>query len=177
MLRRLEDNVSPRRGYRVAWTVCLAALWLAGCSGSPSSPPADAGHDALPTGEARCAQLPSMRLEQLPASGLVVSGATWRPEGFEVVSGRNGETTAVPAHCEIEGYYGEYTGRVGGVFVQGLGGIGVGGGHPTDDGPDWGTLTEILPRRVPWVLDLSPELPRGDVVDALHFVRSAGGDC
>ena len=65
-----------------------------------------------------------------------------------------------------------YDGRVGGVFVHGPGSEGSGGGHPTDDGPDWDRLAAALPWRVPWVLDLGPGLAEGDAADAVRWLRS-----
>ena len=62
--------------------------------------------------------------------------------------------------------------RVGGVFAHGLGSSLEGGSHPEDVAPPWGTLAEVLPRGVPWVLDVSPSLAAGDVAEAVRYLGS-----
>jgi hypothetical protein len=69
-----------------------------------------------------------------------------------------------------------YAGRVAGVFVHGGAGEGNrGGSHPTEGGPDWGTLVAALPRGVPWILDLDARLGVGDAADAVRWLRSSRG--
>lgn len=64
-----------------------------------------------------------------------------------------------------------HAGRCRGTFVAGLGSDGRGGRHPEDAGPDWSTLTALLPRGVPWVLDLAPDAEGDELEDALGFLR------
>ncbi|MDJ0973104.1 MAG: hypothetical protein QNJ98_01415 [Planctomycetota bacterium] len=61
--------------------------------------------------------------------------------------------------------------RCRGTFVAGLGSDGRGGRHPEDAGADWSTLIELLPRGVPWVLDLAPDADGDELEDALGFLR------
>ncbi len=64
-----------------------------------------------------------------------------------------------------------YAGRCRGTFVAGLGSDGQGGRHPEDDGPDWNTLAALLPRGIPWVLDLDPQVQADELEDAIRYLR------
>ena len=66
--------------------------------------------------------------------------------------------------------------RMAGVFVHGLGSDLAGHGHPEDGAADWGTLGASLPRRVPWVLDLTHTLSAADVEDAIRYLRAMVGE-
>lgn len=66
-----------------------------------------------------------------------------------------------------------WAGRCRGTFVAGLGSDGSGGRHPEDVGADWSTLGELLPRGVPWVLDLDAKAVGDELDDAVRFLRWA----
>lgn len=67
-----------------------------------------------------------------------------------------------------------YAARVAGVAAHGLGSDLAGHAHPEDEGPDWGSLGETLPRRLTWVLDVSGRLSAADVRDAVRFLTASG---
>lgn len=62
--------------------------------------------------------------------------------------------------------------RCRGTFVAGRGSDGRGGRHPEDSGADWSTLSALLPRGIPWVLDLAPEAAGEELEDAVRFLRT-----
>lgn len=66
-----------------------------------------------------------------------------------------------------------WAGRCRGTLVAGLGSDGAGGRHPEDVGADWSTLGELLPRGVPWVLDLDAKAVGDELDDAVRFLRHA----
>jgi len=61
-----------------------------------------------------------------------------------------------------------------GVAVHGLG-DGRGHARPEDDGPDWGTLLGLLPSRAPRVLEVGPNVPEAEVVDARRNLEEVLG--
>jgi hypothetical protein len=84
------------------------------------------------------------------------------------------------ASVPLERWAERYAGRTGGVFLHGaLRGAGRDGGEglgPPDDGAlDWGTLATLLPRRVPWVLDLSAKVEEGAARRGALLARSLAG--
>lgn len=64
--------------------------------------------------------------------------------------------------------------RMWGGLAHGLGGDLAGHAHPEDQGPDWGSLGEALPRSWPWVLDVSSSLTANAVRDALRYLEASG---
>jgi hypothetical protein len=84
--------------------------------------------------------------------------------------------SAVP----LERWADRYAGRTGGVFLHGAlrgasGGGDEGLGPPDDGALDWGTLAPLLPRRVPWVLDLSAKVDEGAARRGALLARSLAG--
>lgn len=68
-----------------------------------------------------------------------------------------------------------YAARCAGLFVHGLGSQGLGGAHPTDDGPAWDALRGAVPRAAPWVLSMDPTRGDDEIVDALSWLRALAG--
>lgn len=92
----------------------LAALALAGPA---AGAPANAG--SVPLDAGRCAALAGEALPDAPAPGLAITSARWHEAGL-VVEQRGGKSAPLPAHCEIEGSYGAYVGRIGGPYATGF---------------------------------------------------------
>lgn len=67
-----------------------------------------------------------------------------------------------------------YGGRTVGALAHGAGSAGTGHAHPEDQGADWGSLGESLPRRLPWILDVTGSLSAADVRDAVRYLTAAG---
>lgn len=93
-----------------------ATLWLGACSTPPTTAPEQVVRDYGPPGEKRCLQAGMQLPPELQLPELVIASANWRAANYEVVVGRDGETAPQPAHCELQGYFGEYVGRVGGSY-------------------------------------------------------------
>ncbi len=74
-----------------------------------------------------------------------------------------------------EAWADRFASRAGTCFAHGLGAGLAGRGHPDDDGPDWSSLGEMVPRAATWVLDLAPTLSTADVTDAIRAVRAHVG--
>jgi feruloyl esterase len=98
--------------------LALLALAAPAAAGAPvsSAPgaPASVHFDA-----ARCAALAQEALPGAPVPGLKIAAARWRDAGL-VIEQRGGKTAPLPAHCEIEGSYGPYAGRIGGPYATGF---------------------------------------------------------
>jgi len=77
---------------------------------------------------------------------------------------------------EPEVWADRFAARTRGVFVHGLGSDLAGGSHPEDVAPDWGTLSDALPRGAPWVIDVTHALSAADVEDVVRYLRSETGD-
>lgn len=100
--------------------VALAPLSMLALS-SPAaaqSPAVSSGHGVAITQE-RCAALSSEALKAPPVQGLVITGAHWHPAGL-VLQQRGVKTAPLPAHCEVEGYFGQYSGTIGGPYRTGF---------------------------------------------------------
>lgn len=67
-----------------------------------------------------------------------------------------------------------YGGRTVGALAHGAGSAGTGHAHPEDQGADWGSLGATLPRRLPWILDVTGNLSAADVRDAVRYLTAAG---
>ncbi|MWV28190.1 tannase/feruloyl esterase family alpha/beta hydrolase [Erythrobacter sp. GH3-10] len=93
--------------------MCLAAL-LASCTGMGSTPPASAGADATAFSD-RCAALGAQLMSQAPVRDLVIQTSAWQEN--LVLEGEGSDVQApLPAHCLVEGYYGEHEGQIGGSY-------------------------------------------------------------
>jgi hypothetical protein len=99
-------------------------------------------------------------LSELPALGL------WLDPARAVRAHRRGCGSALEAWVDA------YAGRCGGLFVQGLDADLRGGVHPAEGGIDWAPLAEVLPRGVPWVLDLARETTDDVLADAVSMMRA-----
>ena len=88
-----------------------AALFIA-----PQMARAQAG--AAPSREAACAGLATAAVKGAPVQGLTITAATWQAAGTQVAT-REGPVAA-PAHCLVEGYFGERPGLVGGTYRIGF---------------------------------------------------------
>lgn len=69
-------------------------------------------------GEAACAALATTALQAAPVKGLVLTTAQWQAAGTTVAT-RDGPQAA-PAHCLVEGYFGERPGLIGGPYRIGF---------------------------------------------------------
>ncbi len=65
----------------------------------------------------------------------------------------------------------QYASRSTLLFVHGLGADFAGGSHPEDGAPAWPILRDILPDRLPRVLEVRPTLTHAEVLDAVGYVR------
>lgn len=95
-----------------------AALMASSACVLASPEPSSASQAPAPFDVAACAAL-AQNAGGAPVSGLVVTGATWHDAGL-VLDQRGARTAPLPAHCEIEGYYGEHPGTVGGPYRTGF---------------------------------------------------------
>lgn len=100
-------------------------------------------------------------LDDLPALGLWLDPAA--------VMRREAEGTGAGLVALLN----RWASRCRGTLVAGLGTDGSGGRHPEDVGADWSTLGELLPRGVPWVLDLDATAVGDELDDAVRFLRFA----
>lgn len=73
---------------------------------------------ARPSREAACTGLAAAAVKGAPVPGLTIAAATWQPTGTRVTT-REGPVAA-PAHCLVEGYFGERPGLVGGTYRIGF---------------------------------------------------------
>lgn len=87
----------------------VAASWTAG-SALAAHRPHPAAAAASP--EARCASLAQTALRGAPVAGLTISATHWQ-------AAQRG-TAAMPAHCLVEGYFGDHDGVVGGAYRIGF---------------------------------------------------------
>lgn len=65
--------------------------------------------------------------------------------------------------------------RVTGLAVHGLAGA-QRHGRPEDDGLDWGTLSGLVPRKAPWVLDLAPSTATDAVEESRRYIEHVLGE-
>lgn len=102
------------------WALAPLAV-LAMVSSTAAGPARAAQADAgwVPFDAGRCAALAGQALPGAPVSGLTITAARWREAGLELQQ-RGGKTAPLPAHCEIEGSYGAYAGRIGGPYATGF---------------------------------------------------------
>jgi hypothetical protein len=63
----------------------------------------------------------------------------------------------------VETWADAYAGRMTGVHVEGT---------PVDGEPDWPSVARVLPRRIPWVVDLAAGTAEGEIRRAADFLRS-----
>jgi hypothetical protein len=61
------------------------------------------------------------------------------------------------------------------IACHGFGDSDAGGRHPAEDDLAWRVLSEMVPRRTPWLLDLAPDLGVGDLSDALGYLADRLG--
>ena len=96
----------------------LLAAPLAPALAAPRAAPADAGDRSAGVEEAPCAALARAAVDGAPVEGLVITAARAVPAGSSIDM-RDGAVT-LPAHCLVEGHYGEYAGAIGGPYRTGF---------------------------------------------------------
>ena len=102
----------------------LLAKTLAGVMLAALAPPSVA--NAMRSGPAqpllddvRCRAIAGEALRDAPVKGLVIASAAWHPAGM-VLEQRGSRTAPLPAHCEVQGRYGERPGLFGGPYATGF---------------------------------------------------------
>lgn len=70
--------------------------------------------------QARCGALAGLAQGNSPVPGLTIQSVLWRDAGLVLTSPRGEKSAPLPAHCEIEGYYAEQPGIVGGPYRNGF---------------------------------------------------------
>ncbi len=95
---------------------CLAAL-LAGCAGyeQPAPGPVASGLSLSD----RCATLGADLQAGAPVDDLVITAGEWTEAGATTGAGPDAQPP-MPAHCLVEGYYGEREGLIGGTYRTGF---------------------------------------------------------
>jgi feruloyl esterase len=68
---------------------------------------------------ARCNALTARVVQPAPVDGLVIRSAEWRPDGSRVTD-RGSQTAPLPAHCELNGHFGERAGTLGQTYRTGF---------------------------------------------------------
>jgi hypothetical protein len=64
-----------------------------------------------------------------------------------------------------------FAARTLGIAVHGRGPDGKGHARPEDDGPDWGTLFDLVPSQALRVLDVGPDVAAEEVIDARRHLE------
>jgi len=96
----------------------LALLALAGpAAGAPANAAPGKAGASLDAG--RCSALAGEPLTGATVPGLKITAARWREAGL-VLEQRGGKSAPLPAHCEVEGSFGAYAGRIGGPYAVGF---------------------------------------------------------
>lgn len=93
------------------------AVLLTSCAANPITP--SVGEPLGSFTAERCAALATGAGARAPVEGLVVTSAQWHPAGL-ALDQRGQKTAPLPAHCEINGYYGEHPGTIGGPYRTGF---------------------------------------------------------
>ena len=70
-------------------------------------------------GAATCAALAAQPLSGVPVVGLHIKSSKWHEGGLTIPS-REGQSAPLPAHCEVEGNYGEHRGADGSTYRTGF---------------------------------------------------------
>lgn len=104
---------------RHTFVAFLPAALLTSCASAPQGNRADDLAIAPPASAEQCSALASAAMVHAPVSGLVITASHWQPVGTPVAT-RAGTDTSLPAHCLVEGYYGEHAGLVGGPYRTGF---------------------------------------------------------
>ena len=87
---------------------------------SASSPGPVSGAAPLTAfGSTTCEVLSAHPLSDSPVAGLHIKSAKWHEAGLTIPS-RDGQSAPLPAHCEVEGNYGEHPGADGGTYRTGF---------------------------------------------------------
>lgn len=95
----------------------MVPLLLGACTAQGGGPVAAAR--AVQFTAAQCEALSGSAAAGAPVSGLVVATARWQPAG-QTVDMRGTPSAPLPAHCLVEGHFGEHQGTVGGPYSTGF---------------------------------------------------------
>lgn len=95
----------------------LVPVLLGACTAQGGGPVAPVR--AVQFSATQCEALASAAVSSSPVSGLVVSTARWQSAGL-IVDMRGTPSAPLPAHCLVEGHYGEREGTVGGPYRTGF---------------------------------------------------------